>query len=84
MTDTTCPAALLEPTLEELQRVPPSQLRTLFRKHHCRDQNLIERRIQEIRQAIPAIRDAAVIEAKSTVVKVSVRMMRNLWKALRL
>ena len=38
--------ALLErwPTLEELQRVPPARLRTFFRKHRCRDQELIERR----------------------------------------
>jgi hypothetical protein len=38
---------------------------------------LIERRIQEIRQAIPAIRDRAVIEAKSTLVKMTVRKARN-------
>src|SRR5690348_14264057 len=39
--------ALLErwPTLEELQKVPPVKLRTFFCKHHCRDQEVIERRI---------------------------------------
>jgi transposase len=66
------------PTLEELQRVPPARLRTFFRKHHCRDQELVERRIIAIRQAIPAIRDGAVIEAKSTVVKVIVQVIRSL------
>jgi len=72
--------ALLErwPTLEELQKVPPPKLRTFFRKHHCRDQELIERRIVAMRQAIPAIRDRAVIEAKSTVVKVIVQVIRSL------
>jgi transposase len=72
--------ALLErwPTLEELQKVPPAKLRTFFRKHQCRDQELIERRIVAIRVAIPAIRDRAVIEAKSTVVKVIVQVMRSL------
>jgi serine/threonine protein kinase len=63
--------ALLErwPTLEQLQKVPPAKLRTFFRKHRCRDQELIERRILAIRQAIPAIRDRAVIEAKGLGVK---------------
>jgi len=57
--------ALLErwPTLEELQKVPPAKLRSFFRKYHCRDEALIERRILAIGQAIPAIRDRAVIEA---------------------
>jgi transposase len=72
--------ALLErwPTLEELQKVPPAKLRTFFRKHHCRDQEQIERRMLAIRQAIPAIRDRAVIEAKSTIVKVIVQLIRSL------
>jgi transposase len=78
--DTELVCALLQrwPTLEQLQKVPPAQLRTFFRKHHCRDQELIERRILAIRQAIPAIRDRAVIEAKSTVVKVIVQLIRTL------
>jgi transposase len=72
--------ALLEqwPTLEELQKVRPAKLRIFFRKHHCRDQELIERRILAIHQAIPAIRDRAVIEAKSAVVKVTVQLIRSL------
>ena len=78
--DTELVCALLErwPTLEELQKVPPAKLRAFFQKYHCRDQELIERRIVAIRQAIPAIRDRAVIEAKSTVVKVSVQVIRSL------
>ena len=82
--DTELVCALLEhwPTLEELQKVPPPKLRTFFRKQHCRDQELIERRILAIRQAIPAIRDRAVIEAKSTVVKVMVQLIRSLVKGI--
>src|ERR1700724_1095703 len=78
--DTELVCAFLEswPTLEELQKVPPAKLRTFFRKHHCRDEALIERHILAIGQAIPAIRDRAVIEAKSTVVKVIVQIVRSL------
>ncbi len=82
--DTELVCALLErwPTLEELQKVPPAKLRTFFGKHHCRDQELIERRILAIRQSIPAIRDRAVIEAKSTVVKVIVQLIRTLLEGI--
>jgi len=78
--DTELVCALLErwPTLEELQKVPPAKLRAFFQKYHCRDQELIERRIVAIRQAIPAIRDRAVIEATSTLVKVVVQVIRSL------
>lgn len=82
--DTELVCALLErwPTLEELQKVPPAKLRKFFCKHHCRDQELIERRILGIRQSIPAIRDRAVIEAKSTVVKVIVQLIRTLLEGI--
>ena len=78
--DTELVCALLErwPTLEELQKVPTAKLRAFFRKRHCRDQELVEGRIIAIRQAIPAIRDRAVVEAKSMVVKVIVQLVRSL------
>jgi transposase len=68
--------------LIELQRVPPARLRTFFRKHRCHYPELIERRIVGIQQAIPAIRDRAVIEAKSAVVKVSVQLIRSLIRGI--
>jgi transposase len=78
--DTELVCALLErwPTLEELQKVPPARLRAFFLKHRCRDQELINRRLVGIQQAIPAIRDHAVVEAKSTVVKVMAQLIRSL------
>jgi transposase len=82
--DTELVCALLErwPTLEELQKVPSVRLRTFFRKHRCRDQELIERRMVGIQQAIPATRDGAVIEAKSAVVKVSAQLIRSLVRGI--
>ena len=78
--DTEMVCALLEswPTLEELQKVPLDTLRAFFRQHNARNKELIEQRIAGINKAIPAIRDRAVIEAKSTVVRVMVRLIRNL------
>lgn len=82
--DTGLVCALLEqwPTLEELQKVPPARLRTFFRKHHCHHPELIERRMVGMQQAMPAIRDRAVIEAKSTVVKVSAQVIRSLVRGI--
>ena len=57
----------LGPTLEELQRGSPARLRTFFRKRRSHYPELVERRLVGIRQAMPAIRDRAVIEAKSAV-----------------
>jgi len=82
--DTELVCALLErwPTLEELQKVPCARLRAFFLKHRCRDQELIDRRLVGIRQTIPAIRDRAVIEAKSAVVKVSAQLIRSLVRGI--
>src|SRR6478609_8325470 len=57
--------ALLErwPTLEELQRVHPGTLKRFFHEHNCRSEELIRERIEAIRQATPATKDAAVLEA---------------------
>ena len=57
--------ALLErwPSLEEMQRSHPGTLRKFFHQHNCRGEQRIEERITAIYQAIPATRDAAVLEA---------------------
>lgn len=70
------------PTLEELQKVPPAKLLTFFRRHRCLDQELIERRTVTIRHAIAAIRDRAVIDQKSTVMKVIVQVIRSLMEGI--
>jgi transposase len=80
--DTELVRGLLErwPSLEELQTVPRSRLRAFFRKHHGRDQEKFEK---QIHKAIPAIRDRAVIQAKSTVVKVIARVLQALTQGIR-
>lgn len=51
------------PTLEMLQKVRQETLIRFFHEHNCRSQELIEQRLQQIRTAIPATRDQAVIES---------------------
>jgi transposase len=81
-TELVCDLLARWPTLEELQKVPPAKLRTFFRKHHCWSEELIENRLRAIRQAIPAIRDRAVIETKSMVVRVIVRLIASLLEGI--
>ena len=66
------------PSLEELQAVPAGEVKKFFRHRPGRQGELTEWRIQGIRQAMPAIRDRAVIEAKRTVVQVIAQLVRTL------
>src|SRR5215469_321582 len=77
-TELVCVLLARWPTLEELQKTTVEERRTFFHQHHCRNRELIERRIQGIGQAKPAIQDRAVIEAKVIVVKVLVQLIHNL------
>jgi transposase len=74
---------LLEwPTLTELQKARPRTLRTFFQQHNCRDVEKTEQRIQQIRTAIPATHDEAVIVSARSVVWVSVRQIEVLRQAI--
>jgi len=72
--------ALLErwPTLEALQKSRQASLRSFFTRHNCRHAKLIEQRLEQIRQAVPAIRDGAVIQSAVAMVSVLVRLIATL------
>jgi transposase len=66
------------PTLRHAQKARPETLRQFFRQHNSSRSDSIERRVQEIRNAVPATQDAAVIDSCSTAVLAWVRMLREL------
>ena len=72
--------ALLErwPTLEDLQKARPADVRSFLTAHHCRGQERMEQRLEQIRQAVPAIRDSAVIQSSVTMTKILVSMITTL------
>jgi transposase len=72
--------ALLErwPGLEQLQRSHPGTLRKFFHQQNCRGEELIEERISAIYQAIPATRDAAVLEAGAITARGLVALLTTL------
>ena len=75
--------ALLErwPRLEALQKARPDTLRSFLRKHHCRKE-LIESRIKAIGEAVPALKDRAVVEVQVAVVKVLVQVIHVLHQGI--
>ena len=70
------------PSLEELKKVRPADLRKFFRHRQGRHHELTEDRIQGIVQAMPAIQDRAVIEAKQAVVQVIAQLLRSLLEGI--
>ena len=72
--------ALLQrwPTLEALQRARPDTVQTFFTAHNCRSQELIQQRLEKIRQAVPAVSDKALIEASQAMTTVLVGMIATL------
>jgi transposase len=70
------------PSLEELKKVRPAELRKFFGQRKGRHHELTEERIQGMMQAMPAIQDQAVIEAKGAVVQVIAQLLRSLLEGI--
>ncbi|MGH8034155.1 MAG: IS110 family transposase [Lysobacterales bacterium] len=51
------------PTLQAVQKARPAQLEKFYNQHHCRRPQLIQQRIEQIRQAQPLTQDTALVEA---------------------
>ena len=66
------------PTLEKLQKARPETLRKFFVEHHSAQSDRVDRRLEEIRQAIPATTDAAVLTAYVSNTAALVRILRDL------
>src|ERR1051326_2965219 len=66
------------PTLEKLQKERPETLRKFFVQYHSAQSDRVDRRLEEIRQAIPATTDAAVLTACVSNTAALVRILRDL------
>src|SRR6266480_1069320 len=68
--------------IQNLVEERPDTLRSFFRKQHSRKEELIESRIKAIGEAMPALKDRAVVEAKVAVVKVAVQLIQDLHEGI--
>lgn len=73
-----CDFLLEWPTLQAVKRVRPDTLRRFYTAHHCRQADLIERRIQEIRDAVPLTNDPAILETSVLLVQTLCRQLKAL------
>lgn len=70
-----CDFLLRWPTLEADQKATSRALKTFFSKHNCQD---VERRIGEIRKAVCATHDQAVIRSAMFMVQAAVRQIQTI------
>src|SRR5437773_1720766 len=66
------------PTLAAVQKARPSQLEKFYHQHHCRRPQLIQQRLEQIRQAQPLTQDSAIVPAYSQMVLALVAQLRVL------
>jgi len=76
--------ALLErwPSLPELQQANEKDLRAVYRKHGRCSQQQLQQRLKIIDNAVPLTTDKAVVESRKLLVRVTVRQIAELNKAI--
>lgn len=70
------------PTLEQLQQADPATFRQFLQAHNCRRPKRIQQQWEQIRQAVPATRDPAVVEAGVVSVRILVQLIRTLRRGI--
>ncbi len=66
------------PSLEQLQKARPAQLRKFYYQHNCRSVQLVDERIAEIRTASPLTEDEAIVSSCALMVGALVEELRPL------
>ena len=73
-----CALLLRWPRLQSLQKVPLGRLRKFFYEHNCRDTERIEERLRQIRQAVTATYDPALLQTATLSMETSVSLLESL------
>ncbi len=71
------------PTLQSVQRAKPAQLRKFYLSHGCRDAELIQKRLEEIRSARLLTEDEAVTSSSIVMVQAAVDALRPVMAAIK-
>lgn len=66
------------PTLQQLQKASPKTLLHFLHQHNCRSEERIQQRLAEIRQATPAITDAALLATGTLCIQNSIRALAQM------
>jgi transposase len=63
------------PTLQQVQKASPKVLLKFFHQHNCRSEERIQERLTEIRKAVPATNDPAVLQTGVLCIRNSIRLL---------
>lgn len=77
-----CDFLLKWSSLQTLQRSRPETIRRFYHAHNCRGAALVERRLEEIRSALPLTEDPAIIEPNALRAVALVRQLQALLQSL--
>src|SRR5262249_2909983 len=70
------------PSLQDLKRARPDTLRRFFHQHNCRDEELLEQRLQLIGQAVAATHDPALLQSGSLAIRSLVDLLARLRESI--
>ena len=71
------------PTLPQLKQEDPEVVRNFFREHGSRSQQCIDNRLRQIREAMPAVEDPAVVEPAVLMVRALLGVVEALNEGIR-
>jgi transposase len=71
------------PTLQQLQKATPSRLRQFYQRHGCRRKELIQQRLETIRQTQPLTTDPAIVASLSLRLRTVVAQLQALIPCLK-
>jgi hypothetical protein len=66
------------PTLQELQKVQPKILRKFFHAHNCRSEERMQERLDQIREAVPATHDPALLQTGTLSIQNACRILTSM------
>lgn len=66
------------PTLQQLQKASPQTLLKFFHQHNCRSEERIQQRLADIRQAVPATTDPALLQTGILCLQNSIRALAQM------
>lgn len=70
------------PTLGDLQKASSKTLLKFFHQHNCRHAELTQQRLAEVRQAVPATTDPALLQTAALCIQHSIRALAQLRTAI--
>lgn len=70
------------PSLQQLQKAQPKTLLEFFHQHNCRSQERTQERMDQIRTAVPATNDPALLQAGTLCILDAIRILVDMQKGI--